>query len=113
VLVDIVESYTFVIYNDIHTMSNEYLYDNAGEFYKKSRVKINDIVTSKLKLLGITLEDLKKDKEKYNPVNAVDQSDTEIVEQFDVMGIHLLTVKWSGGLCEVIHPEKDETEFLL
>jgi hypothetical protein len=92
-----------MIYDDINNELNG--------FQERKRMEINRLVVDKLKTLGITLEDLKQDKDKFSPVNALNYEEGKVTEQYDVMGIHLLTVEWEGIDCRIIHPEIDETAY--
>ena len=84
-------------------------HDELADFVLQSRRKINRLIVDKLKLLGVTLENLREEKDKYAPLTTVIEDGDMVIEEYSVMGLHLLTVQWQGKECRVIHPERDET----
>jgi hypothetical protein len=91
--------------------------EELERFMHESQLKIEKIIIDKMRYLGITVEDIKRDKDKYSPKKAlIDETDVAILYEYSVIGITLIYVKYeptgittlNGLIDEPEYPHKDE-----
>jgi hypothetical protein len=84
--------------------------DPVEKFIHDCNIRIDAMLKEKLRLLGITIQDVKEDKASLNLKKIQRQEGNTLIEEFSAKGIRLFTVIWSEATCILKETDIDETE---